>query len=85
MVYAYRNRALVGYDIELIAFETKKKRDAVCKATDFGAISAKEASKADEKILKAARKYPDSVFAEGGRVRSVALFYLKDGSFAYFD
>ena len=72
MFFAAKNNAIIGYAIDLVAFESKKKRNEFVKRTDFSSVTVKEAEK--HGAYKDARNYPESIFNESRKMRGVVLF-----------
>lgn len=72
MFYAAKNNAVCGYDFRGVAFESKSDRDMFVRATDFEAVSAKEARNLAQ--FDRMRRFPTSIFNERGFLQGVALF-----------
>lgn len=72
MFYAATNKAVVGYVIHAVAFESKRKRDLFCAATGYEAIPAKVARSLEQYDMM--RNYPDSILDARGYVQGDAMF-----------
>lgn len=67
------NIAIVGYKANMVAFESKKRRNEFVKRnSDYHSISVKEASNYDQ--YETCRMYPEAVFGLNKRMEGVVLF-----------
>lgn len=72
MFYAATNKAVVGYVIHAVAFESKRKRDLFCAGTGYEAIPAKVAKNLGQ--YDRMRRYPESIFDARGYIQGDAMF-----------